>query len=73
MAEEKGGSGPMGDVIFILGLIAVLIILWFATGGPSRADLKGIFLHPPTPIDQGGAYGPTPTIGSTTIQTGAHY
>ncbi len=63
----------MGDVIFILGLIAVLIILWFATGGPARSDLKGIFLHPPKPIDQGGAYGPTPTIGSTTIQAGAHY
>jgi hypothetical protein len=64
----------MADAIFILGLIAVLIVMWFATGGPSRADLRGIFLHPPRPIDQGGAYGPTPTIGSTTLQQGgAHY
>lgn len=65
----------MADALFILGLIGVLIILWFVSGGPSRSDLKGIFLHPPKPIDQGGAYGPTPTIGSTTLQVqgGAHY
>ncbi len=76
MADEKpSGGGPLEDAIFILGLIGVLIVMWFATGGPSRADLKGIFLHPPRPIDQGGAYGPMPKIGSTTIitQGGAHY
>jgi hypothetical protein len=72
MAEEqKGGSGPLGDALFILGLIVVLAVLWFATGSHNGAEVKGIFLHPPPPVGQGGAYGPT--IGSTTIQAGAHY
>ena len=65
MADEPSGPGPLGDLFFIVGVIVVLIVLWFATGGPKRADLKGIFLHPPAPIDQGGAYGPQ--LGSTTI------
>jgi hypothetical protein len=68
MAEEgKGGPGPIEDAIFILGFILVLVVLWFYTGHKG-ADLSGIFLHPPAPIDQGGAYGPT--IGSTTLNVG---
>jgi hypothetical protein len=71
MAEEHAtGPGPLEDAIFIIGIIVVLIVLWFYTGGPSRSDLKGIFIHPPVPVGTGGAYGPT--IGSTTITTGAH-
>jgi len=68
---EKGGPGPLEDAIFVLGIIVVLVVLWFYSGGPNKADVRGIFLHPPKPIDQGGAYGPT--IGTTTISAGAHY
>ena len=65
MADEKPkGAGPMGDVIFILSVIGVLIVLWFAQGAHKAADIKGIFLHPPTPVGQGGSYGPT--VGTTT-------
>jgi hypothetical protein len=63
--EHKTGPGPVEDLLFIVGILVVLVVLWFATGGPKRADLRGIFLHPPAPIDQGGAYGPT--VGSTSI------
>jgi len=75
-----GGGGPvMQDVIFVLGVLGVLLIFWFINGGPQKADLRGIFLHPPKPIDQGGAYGPK--VGSTTViikavtatTSGAHY
>ena len=71
MAEApKAGPGPLEDALFILGVIVVLIVIWVYTGGPNKTDLRGIFLHPPKPVDQGGAYGPQ--IGSTTI-TNAHY
>ena len=65
--EEKKGPGPIEDALFIIGLIVVLVVLWFYTGHKG-ADLRGIFLHPPAPIDQGGAYGPT--IGSRTLNVG---
>lgn len=57
MAEEKEHN-PMSDVFFVVGALGVLIVLWFATGGPERADLRGIFLAPPAPLDTGEAYGP---------------
>lgn len=66
MADEKPPSGsPAQDAFFLFGILAVLIAAWYATGGPSRADLRGIFLAPPTPLGSGDAYGPN--IGSTTI------
>lgn len=72
MADEKpAGPGPLEDALFILGLIVVLVVFWFYYGGAKRSDLKGIFIHPPAPVGNGGAYGPT--VGSTTITTGAHY
>lgn len=59
MAEEKnGGGGPMELALLLFGGLAVLIVLWFANGGPERADLKGIFLAPPPPLDSGEGYGP---------------
>lgn len=66
MADEKpsDGGGPMEVVFFVVGIFVVLGILWFANGGPSRADLRGIFLHPPVPLGTGGAYGPQPTINN---------
>ncbi len=71
MADAPSGPGPLEDAIFILLLIVVLVVLWFTYGGAKTSDLKGIFIHPPAPVGQGGAYGPT--IGSTTIKAGAHY
>jgi hypothetical protein len=58
MAEEGGGHHPIQDVLFIVGLLLVLIVLWFVNGGPERADLKGIFLEPPPPLGTGESYGP---------------
>lgn len=63
--EDKKGPGPLEDALLFLGFVIVLIALWFYTGGPKKADLRGIFLHPPQPVEQGGAYGPA--VGSTTI------
>lgn len=70
MADDHGGegSGPVGDLIFILSIIGVLIVLWFATGARKAADLKGIFIHPPAPVGEGGAYGPTIGTSSATLQ-----
>lgn len=58
----------MADLMFIVGIIVVLVVIWFATGGPSRADLRGIFVKPPAPLDTGDAYGPTIGNSSSTIQ-----
>ncbi len=60
MADEhgSGGGSALEDLIFVVGFIVVLVVLWVYTGGPSRADLRGIFIHPPAPVGQGGAYGP---------------
>ena len=38
MADAPSGPGPLEDAIFIVGIIIVLVILWFASGGPSRAS-----------------------------------
>jgi hypothetical protein len=64
--EEKKGGGPAEDALFFIGFIVLLVVLWFNTGANRRADLRGIFIHPPQPVEQGGAYGPT--VGSTTIR-----
>lgn len=58
MADEKPKHDVMSDFWFVvLGLLA-LVILWFATDGPQRADLRGIFLQLPGPLGGGNAYGP---------------
>lgn len=60
MADEGGGGGgDMEMLVFVFGGFAVLVCLWFATGGPAKSDLRGIFLNPPAPINNGDAYGPT--------------
>jgi hypothetical protein len=57
--EEKKEGGTAGSAaLSILGIIAILIVLWFANGGPEKADLRGIFLAPPAPVGPGNAYGP---------------
>jgi hypothetical protein len=59
MADENGGGvSDIEMLIFVFGGFAVLVALWFWVGGPKHADLRGIFLNPPAPINNGNAYGP---------------
>ena len=59
MADEKEpGMGAGAEALLFVAAIGALITLWWFTGGPSRADLRGIFLKPPPPVNSGDAYGP---------------
>jgi hypothetical protein len=62
MAEEEKKKSAGSDfemVWFVFGGLAVLIFIWWMTGGPERADLRGIFLSPPPEVGgTGEAYGP---------------
>ena len=58
MAEEEKKESPVQSALFVLGFLGLLVVLWFANGGPSRADLRGLFLAPPPPVGTGEAYGP---------------
>jgi len=59
MADEKeAGPSAGAAALSILGIIALLVILWFANGGPQRSDLRGLFLAPPAPVGPGNSYGP---------------
>ena len=59
MAEQPAHD-PMKDVYFVAAIVIILVIVWYAAGGPSRADLHGIFLNPPAPLGNGEATGPDP-------------
>jgi hypothetical protein len=68
MADDKPPAhDPMSDAKFLLVGFALLLILWWANGGPQRADLRGIFLQPPPPVGSGNAYGPQIYSPTTTI------
>jgi hypothetical protein len=59
MADDKPPAhDPMNDAKFLLVGFVLLLVLWWANGGPNRADLRGIFLQPPPPVGSGNAYGP---------------
>ncbi len=59
MADDHGGGENVMHTVWILAaLLGGLIVLWYVNGGPDRADLRGIFLAPPAPLDSGEAYGP---------------
>lgn len=62
---ENGDTDNMPLLLWVLGLAAILIGLWFASGGPQRADLRGLFIAPPPPVGPGGSYGPQ--FGTSTI------
>ena len=57
----------MSDLMFVVVGLVILIILWYANGGPQKADLRGIFLNPPAPIGNGQSYGPQ--YGTSTVDT----
>ncbi len=62
--EESEGGDAMSTALFVFGGVILLIIVWYLSGGAERADLRGIFLQPPTPLGSGDAYGPR--IGTST-------
>ena len=63
MAEEekKKEGSPIGDFWWLIFVLFILFVAWFATGGPSRADLGSLFLQPPGGIFGGDA---STTIGA---------
>ncbi|TSC68700.1 MAG: hypothetical protein G01um101456_528 [Parcubacteria group bacterium Gr01-1014_56] len=58
MADEKEKGDPMKMLWLVLGVMAILVGLWFASGAYKNADLTGVFLAPPAPVGPGGGYGP---------------
>lgn len=57
--DHAGGGNPLHNLYGFIAFLVLLAILWFAAGGPGRADLRGILLNPPAPLGNGQAYGPT--------------
>jgi len=66
MADEPKGATPAEDALWFVGILAILVLLWYFSGGPGKADLRGLFLAPPAPLGSGEAYGPQ--FGSSTVQ-----
>ena len=69
MADEAPPGNPLHNLYGFIAFLVLLVILWFAAGGPSRADLRGILLHAPEPLDNGSAYGPNPQPNSYQTET----
>ena len=69
MADEPKEHDPLHDVFWFVGVIIVLVVLWYLAGGPGRSDLRGIFLSPPAPLGNGNAYGPNPQPQDNSYQT----
>lgn len=53
MAEDHT-SGPYEVVWLVVGILVVLIVLWWVRGGPERANLRSIFLNTPPPTEAPG-------------------
>jgi hypothetical protein len=59
MAEEKKeAADPMKMLWLVVGAMAILAGLWFASGAYKNADVRGLFISPPPPVGPGGSYGP---------------
>jgi hypothetical protein len=58
MADETPKTDPLKDLYFFLAIVVIIVILWYASGGASRADLRGILLSPPQPLGSGNSYNP---------------
>lgn len=52
MSDEKKPAAPSGnpfnDLLFILGVIGVLTILWVANGTYKRSTAQNLFFQPPS-------------------------
>jgi hypothetical protein len=68
MADDKkegGGHSPLRDLYFFITFLVIVVVLWYASGGPKRADLRGAFIGGPTWNDNSGVpQDPTFTSGS---------
>lgn len=73
MADEKGGGGhnPLQDLYFFITFLVIVVILWYASGGPSRANLQSAFIggpswdqtnQPQQPTFQSGSVAPPPQV-----------
>lgn len=72
MPEKKPAGSPWEPVWWVVGLLVVTAIVWYANGGEARSSLNGIFIHPPAPVGNGQSYGPT--LGPTpTLQQDEYY
>ena len=58
MAEHEEKNNPMEVLVLVVGGMALLIFLWFASGAYKNADIRGLFIAPPAPLGPGGSYGP---------------
>jgi hypothetical protein len=49
----------MSALGWLLLIVAILWVIWYLTGGPSRAALQGEkpFMKPLEPVDSGEVYG----------------
>ncbi len=46
--DKKGnGSGAMNDLFFVVGVLAILIVLWIVRGGLQKGGVGGLFLSSP--------------------------
>ncbi|HEY6019977.1 MAG TPA: hypothetical protein VIY48_08750 [Candidatus Paceibacterota bacterium] len=73
MADDKAPAhNPLRDLYFFIAFLVVVVILWYASGGPKRADLRGAFIGGPSwndtsgaqqdPTFQGGSVAPPPQV-----------
>jgi hypothetical protein len=46
------------DLLKLIGILAILWIVWFFMGGANSQDTDKPFVKPPAPIDTGIKYGP---------------
>lgn len=56
--SADGGDEAKSLLIWVIGMVAILGLAWFFTGGPNRpAASGGPFLKPLAPVDSGETYG----------------
>lgn len=49
---------PGKDLLWFLGIFALIGVFWFATGGPNRPEATGgLLISPPAPLGSGATYG----------------
>ncbi len=60
MSNNSSRGSAETDLLWVVGLLVLLFILWIATGGPRHWEAtSGPFIKPPAPLDTGEVYGPT--------------
>ena len=62
MADDKHESeGVPETVLFLIGLFAVLGVLWWMRGGLQQNTGEGPLIAPPPPLGDGQSYNPSDT------------